>query len=197
VIGERTPTRRTAILEAALAEFNARGVAGGSIEEIRRRSGASIGSIYHHFGGKEAIAGALYLEALADYQEGFLKALEEAASTRDGIERGVHHHIDWIAEHPELARFLLLGRDPGVVGAIERPVRQLNRRFFAAVSKWMQPAVACGELRELGPELLTALWVGPSQELARHWLAGRLREPLTDAAPVLADAAWKSLSLED
>ena len=42
--------------------------------------------------------------------------------------------------------------------------------------------------------LLTALWIGPSQELARHWLAGRTRISLTEAAPVLADAAWKSLN---
>jgi hypothetical protein len=50
-----------------------------------------------------------------------------------------------------------------------------------------------GELRTLAPELLTSLWIGPSQDLARHWLAGRSRISLTEAAPVLADAAWKTL----
>ena len=68
--------------------------------------------------------------------------------------------------------------------------------LFAAVSRWMQPAVEGGQLRAVGPELLTALWIGSSQELARHWLAGRTRVSLTDAADVLAQAAWKSLSLE-
>ena len=33
-----------------------------------------------------------------------------------------------------------------------------------------------GELRELRAELMTALWIGPSQDLARHWLAGRLAD---------------------
>jgi AcrR family transcriptional regulator len=188
--------RREAILRAALHEFTSHGVAGASIEDIRRRSGASIGSIYHHFGDKDGIAGALYLEALADYQDGFLAALEKAASTREGVQLGVRHHLSWIAGHKDLARFLLLGRDASVVVASERPLRERNRRFFAAVSRWMLPGVERGELRALSPELLTALWIGPSQELARHWLAGRARVSLTDAAPVLADAAWRSLTKE-
>jgi AcrR family transcriptional regulator len=187
-------TRRDVILEAALAEFVKHGVAGSSIEDIRRRSGASIGSIYHHFGDKEGIAGALYLDGLRDYQEGFLAAIAGSESTRDGIEQGVHHHLRWVAEHRELAKFLLLGRDAGMVAAAARPLRKLNRRFFAAVENWAAPRVQAGELRSLGTELLSALWIGPSQELARHWLAGRVRISLTDAAPVLADAATRSLT---
>ena len=192
-----TAERRAAILAAALVEFNAHGVAGASIEEIRRRSGASVGSIYHHFGGKDGIAGALYLEGLRDYQVGFVAALEGAASTKDGIERGVRFHLEWIDSHRDLARFLLLGRDASVMVKTARPLRELNRRFLAAVSRWMAPAVARGELRAVGPQLLTALWIGPSQELARHRLADhRSQASLTDAAEVLAQAAWRSLSLE-
>ncbi len=189
-----TGYRRAAILEAALVEFTAHGVAGASIEDIRRRSGASVGSIYHHFGDKDGIAGALYLEGLHDYQDGFLAVLAGAGSARDGVQRGVRHHLQWVSERQELARFLLLGRDARVVIATARPLRELNRRFFGAVSSWTGPYVDRGELRALSTELLTALWIGPSQELARHWLAGRPRFSLPEAAPVLADAAWRSLS---
>jgi AcrR family transcriptional regulator len=189
-----TSDRRAAILDGALAVFTARGVAGASIEDIRLASGASVGSIYHHFGDKDGIAGALFLEGLRDYQDGFLEALAGASSTRDGIERAVHHHLGWIAEHRDLGRFLLLGRDARVVAASERPLRELNRRFFSAVTKWTAPRVRRGELRAFEPEVLTALWIGPSQDFARHWLAGRARDSLTDVAPVLAGAAWRSLS---
>ncbi len=186
-------SRREAILDAALIEFTRHGVAGSSIDDIRRRSGASIGSIYHHFGDKDGIAGALYLDGLGDYQQGFLATVSAAESTRDGIERGVHHHLGWVAHHRELAQFLLLGRDAGTVAATARPLRALNRRFFAAVQRWTAPRVTAGELRPLGIELLSALWIGPSQELARQWLAGRARISLADAAPVLAEAATRSL----
>jgi hypothetical protein len=82
------------------------------------------------------------------------------------------------------------------VVATARPLRDLNQRFFAAIRDWTGPRVQAGELRDLAPELLTALWIGPSQELARHWLAGRARIALTDAAEVLAHAAWTSLKEE-
>jgi AcrR family transcriptional regulator len=186
--------RRSAILDAALTEFNEHGVAAASIEEIRRSSGASVGSIYHHFSSKAGIAASLYLGGLREYQNGFVDQLEAAVSTRAGVEHGVRHHVEWIVRHRELARFLLLGRDPGVVAETERPLRELNRAFFGAVSDWMAPAVTRGELRELPSELLRALWLGPSQELARMWLADRTRTGPMEAIPVLAAAAWNSLS---
>jgi AcrR family transcriptional regulator len=195
--GPHPPPRRAAILAAALVEFNAKGVAGTSIADIRRRSGASVGSIYHHFGDKEGIAGALQLEGLLDYQDGFLKTLAGAAGARDGIERGVYHNVRWIAGNRELARFMLLGGDAGLTHSTERPLRELNRRFFGTVQRWVAPLVEAGELRELPPEVLTALWIGPGQELARHWLAGRTRVNPTEVAPVLAEAAWKSMSAGD
>lgn len=186
-------SRREQILDAALAEFTAHGVAGASIEDIRRRSGASVGSIYHHFDGKDEIAVALSVEGLGSYQEGFLASLADAGSTHAGVQDAVRHHIEWIAEHQDLARFLLLARDPRAVARTQRRPRELNRRFFAGMQSWTAPRVRAGELRGLAPALLTALWIGPSQELARHWLAGRIQMSLTDAAPELAAAAWRSL----
>jgi hypothetical protein len=133
---------------------------------------------------------------MGDYQRGFLDALSAAASTRDGVESAVKHHIGWIIAHRDLAQFLLLGRDAGMVAGSEAELRELNRGFFHAVHEWVRPRVKPGELRPIEPEVLTALWIGPSHDLARHWLAGRSRVSLSDAAPVLAEAAWNSLKTE-
>ena len=94
---------REAVLDAALALFARRGYEATTVEEIRRVSGASIGSIYHHFGGKEGIAAALYLRALTDYQAGFLAALHARRGPRAGIEAVVRHDLDWIEAHPAAA----------------------------------------------------------------------------------------------
>ena len=180
-----TPARRQAILDAALAVFLARGVAGASIEEIRERSGASIGSIYHHFGGKDALADELYNEILADYQAGLLAVLQDAPSAQAGIEGAVVHHLGWVAANRDRARFLLTGR-------LAR--REQNRRFFARVNAWLEPHLASGELREMPAEARHALWLGPSQELSRHWLSGTARRNPTEDTQVLAAAAWTALS---
>jgi AcrR family transcriptional regulator len=188
-------TRRGEILAAALGAFCEHGVAGTSVDEIRHRSGASVGSIYHRFpGGKGAIAAAVYLNGLRDYQNGFVEVLQQAPTTRKGVEAAVQHHLEWITDNAGLARFILLDRDPSTTALAEEPLRQLNRGFFTAVRTWMTPRVAAGELVDLPLEVVTALWVGPSQELARHWLTGRTRISPAGAAPKLATAAWRSLS---
>lgn len=51
-----TPARRATILKAALGCFIGQGVEATTIDDIRRASGSSIGSLYHHFGNKEGIA---------------------------------------------------------------------------------------------------------------------------------------------
>jgi hypothetical protein len=106
----------------------------------------------------------------------------------------VRYHLSWIDARRDLARFLLLARDARVVVAAEKPLRDLNRKFFGHVEGWTRPRIAAGELRDLEPELMYALWIGPSQELARQWLAGRSRTSLTSSADVLSDAAWRSLN---
>ena len=40
-----------------------------------RKSGASTGSLYHHFRNKEAIASAIYIEAMADSFSGLAKGV--------------------------------------------------------------------------------------------------------------------------
>jgi AcrR family transcriptional regulator len=191
-----TANRRAAILNAALPVFLRRGVAAASIEEIRRRSGASIGSIYHHFSSKEGIAAVLYIDALGDYQDGLLAVLREQADTRAGIEASVRHHLGWIEAHPDRARFLFAGVDPATALAGGRDLREMNRRFFDAVLSWLSPRVERGELRDAPPDVLHALWVGPGQELSRHWLAGRISMSPLSAAPTLAQAAWQALRKE-
>src|SRR5438270_14067786 len=103
--------RRDAILDAALACFNERGVSGTTTDDVRQRAGASVGSIYHHFGSKEQLAAALHVEGARSYQGGFLEVLENQRSARAGIHAIVRHHLRWVADHPDLARFMLGGRD--------------------------------------------------------------------------------------
>src|SRR5215218_7025071 len=98
--------RRDEILSAARACFAAHGYAATTIELIAAESGASNGSIYHHFGSKDGILAALYSEALAWYQEETLAVLAEADSAEVGIRGVVVHHLEWVEAHPEQTRTL-------------------------------------------------------------------------------------------
>src|SRR5437764_15041823 len=117
--------RPAAILQAALEAFDEHGFAAATVEEIRVRSGASIGSIYHHFGGKEGIAAELYVQGVRDYQDGFVRALERHAGDAEaGVRALVRHHLRWVQRHPRLARFLMGRRETELRLATEARLRE-------------------------------------------------------------------------
>jgi TetR/AcrR family transcriptional regulator len=99
----RDPDRtRAAILAAAQAEFAAKGLFGGRVNEIARNARANKRMIYHYFGSKEG----LYLAALERVYEGLrgeertlhLDHLEPEAAIR----RLVEFNFDYSRAHPEL-----------------------------------------------------------------------------------------------
>jgi AcrR family transcriptional regulator len=188
------PSRRDEILAAGLASFLEHGVAGASIEDVRARSGASVGSIYHHFGGKRALAGAVYTTALASYQERFLSALDHCGDDPGlGVRDVVRTHLRWcLDERPDYARFLLFHADTARAAAGEELIER-NRAFFSAVLAWWRPHARAGRIRELDVDLLYALWLGPAQEYCRLHLAGRLGTDGERARAELADGAWRTL----
>jgi AcrR family transcriptional regulator len=185
--------RQEAILAAALDCFTERGFAATTIEEIRKRSGASIGSIYHHFGGKEGLAAELYVEGLRGYQVGFIAALERRSDPEAAVRALVRHHLRWVEGNPKLAKFLMNRRETELRLATKARVRELNRDFFPRVEAWMERHVGSGALRAVPADLWEPLLLGPSQEFTRLWLAGRTRISLSRAERELAEATWNAL----
>ncbi|MEV5408940.1 helix-turn-helix domain-containing protein [Thermopolyspora sp. NPDC052614] len=69
----RTAQTRRGMLDAARAVFAERGFAEAGIADVVERAGCSVGSLYHHFGGKTE----LYLALWEDHH----RASEEAAAS--------------------------------------------------------------------------------------------------------------------
>jgi hypothetical protein len=98
-----------------------------------------------------------------------------------------------VKRNRELARFLLTSRDPEVAGASDAELAGMNARIFEAVGSWIERWVAAGAIRPMPLSLFHAVVLGPSQEFARHWVAGRVKESIDEAERVLAEAAWKAV----
>ena len=177
-------TRRETILEAALESLEAGEEV--TIESVRERSGASVGSIYHHFGDKDGILGALYAQVLTGYQAGVLRTLKSAPDAEGGIKALVRHHLRWVERHPERARLLLDG-----VARVraEEEVEELNQGLFAAIEEWVE---SHEDIRPMRREVFFVSVYGPAQALSRSWLTrrtGSLRQMEDD----LAAAAWRAV----
>jgi AcrR family transcriptional regulator len=186
---------RTRILEAALACFAEDGYEQTTVARIRARSSVSNGALFHHFRSKEAIADALYVQAIASFQEGVWELVRRRPrSLRAAVRRVIAHQLAWIEQHPDLARLVYrrghLDWDSPAVD--ELPA--LNRGLAAAFREWMAPRVRAGEIRQTSMLMISAIVGGPAHAVARRWLAGQLSSPPGAYLDELADAAWAGLS---
>ena len=186
-------TRKDEILQAALACFTDVGVDATTIEMIRDRSGASIGSLYHHFGNKERIIAALYMQGTAEYaallEQGFAKAESAEACVR----LLVTSYIDWVVANPQWARFILHSRGRVEASELGEQLREANQAHFARIQQALVGYREQGVFKDMPSDCFASLIIGPTHDFARNWLAGRTRTELADCRELLANAAWDSV----
>lgn len=185
-------TRRR-VLKAALACFSAHGVAASSVEEIRARSGVSVGSIYHHFGDKQGIALALYLEGLAEANRRSLRRLRAARGARAGVTALVGAFAGWVRQNPEWARYLYATSAVWASGPAPE-LKALNEAYFAELERWLRPHIRQGRIRPLPLMALVAIIFGPVFTYARRWLLGEAQVPLQRLSGAFAEAAWQGVA---
>ena len=131
------PDRRRQILDAALACFLARGYLATSMSDIRQRSGASTGSIYHFFAGKAGLAEALLREAIAGWSE---RTALPGQSAEADIKASVRGLALWGLAHPDQARFLDELRGLAMIDPELAAIRALlTEGHAAAAAQVLQP----------------------------------------------------------
>jgi AcrR family transcriptional regulator len=187
-------TRKQTILEAALHCFNADGIDATTIEAIRERSGASVGSLYHHFGSKERIASALFVEGVTSHAQLLTSYLAPVETAEEGVRAVVHAYVDWVSAHREHARFLLRSRTSVVATEGEATLTAVNEENFRAIRARFKPWIASGAIRKLPVECYVPLLRGPAQDYARAFLGGHVRTDISALRDVFADAAWRALA---
>lgn len=179
---------REAILRAAVECATESGWDATSMQAVRQRAGVSNGSLFHHFPNRQVLLAAVLAAGLRDHQRTLLAELD-GADAEQGVAGVVRRHLQWVQDHPAVARLLLTSAE--VAGReLPEPVLAENREFFGAVAQWLAGRSWSGE-----PQLLVvvALWIGPSHECSRRWLAAPDAWALTDVADDLARGAWHAV----
>jgi AcrR family transcriptional regulator len=74
----RTAQTQRALLDAARRVFTERGFSASSIADIVDGAGSSVGSLYHHFGGKSELFVALWQQHQLAHEEAASKAVADA-----------------------------------------------------------------------------------------------------------------------
>jgi AcrR family transcriptional regulator len=105
-LSPRAAATRQRILDAALGEFAAKGLAGARVDEIALRAGANKRMLYAHFGSKEelwlVVLEGAYAAKRAEERALQVDALPPAAA----MQRLVEFNLRYTAAHPEFVALL-------------------------------------------------------------------------------------------
>ena len=145
---------RQLLIDAAKAGFSGVGL-DVSLEEIARRAGVGIGTLYRHFPTREAVVEAVYrreVEQLADA----VPQLLQISPAGEALHKWMHLFVDFIATKriiaPSLAAAAARTSTPTSVELITRAISTLVKR-----------AIASGDVRkDIDPSDLLRAMVGVS-----------------------------------
>ena len=145
----RNPDRtREAILLAAQDEFARKGLSGGRVDEIARRSRANKRMIYHCFGSKQGLYLAV-LERVYENLRGSERTLDLAGMAPEvAIKRLIEFNFDYCRHHPELISLINnenLHRARHLRQS--KKVRQLHSPFVRLIDDILKRGVAQGVFR--------------------------------------------------
>jgi AcrR family transcriptional regulator len=113
----RTAETRRGMLVAAREVFTERGFADASVADVVGRAGSSVGSLYHHFGGKAELFLALWEDHQAAHEEAAsaaVAALREAgeANPLELFIAGAQAFLDGSWQRRDLVRLFMDGDGP-------------------------------------------------------------------------------------
>ncbi|WP_428508530.1 TetR/AcrR family transcriptional regulator [Roseateles sp.] len=185
------------MLGAALASFNSKGIEATGIEDLKRDSAQSVGTIYHHFKNKEGVVAALFFLAFDDQSRAMAEGLAVELPTRSLLRSLVSAYLRWTCAQPELARFILMARDVITQGPCAQELAQRLERRYGPIDARLSEAMSEGEIRTLPDEIVPALVLGPAESYCRGWLSGYRKPSPAMFESEFGDAAWHALRVQD
>ena len=145
---------RQLLIDAAKAGFSGVGL-DVSLEEIARRAGVGIGTLYRHFPTREAVVEAVYRREVEQLAEAVPQLLQ-ISPAGEALHKWMHLFVDFIATKriiaPSLAAAAARTSTPTSVELITRAISTLVKR-----------AIASGDVRkDIDPSDLLRAMVGVS-----------------------------------
>ena len=161
---------RERLMEAAKAAFAAVG-AEVSLEEIARRAGVGIGTLYRHFPTRDAIVEAVYRREVQQLAASAQRLLGDAPPG-EALQQWMRLFVDYIATKKVIAPAL-----SSLVGGASELFAASGAQIMGAMSQLVDRAVAAGEIRaDADPDDLLRALVGFTYGNTRPgWQASALR----------------------
>jgi TetR/AcrR family transcriptional regulator, repressor of fatR-cypB operon len=183
---------RERLLRAGLELFTANGFLGTTTPALATRAGIAEGTIYRHFGSKEALLNAVYAES----QRWLLRLLREAEGDRGlsapgRLSRFAHRVLAVAAADPAQVRMALLPRDTGFLDVTSQ---EASREFHEALQHVVAMGKSDGQVRAGPADLWAAVWLAVLTFTAERVSSGEWT-PEQSHAGLAIDAAWEVIAI--
>lgn len=196
VIRRRVDPRKQRTIDALLAAaqplFAERRVDEVTVEEIGRRAGVAVGSIYNNFGSKEGLYAAVVARALDVDRDYMDRAYTPDRSPIEQLLAAAEQYLRFALDHPNFFRMLAFPAKPGPYPGAEATAAQLSRRIDEQNARMVDAiarGITEGSIREVDPVMTaTILWASWNGIISLAWRHDDLRLDAQQLAEVLSRA---------
>ena len=182
--------KREIILDTALDLFTDMGYFNTSVHDIQKQAEISIGSIYHHFKNKEAIAKALFDDLTFSMGQAMSEIMEKYSSAHDRCHAVISYIFNITEEHPQTMNYMLYAKHKEFLPD-QKPV--CSSRPFEIMKQMVVEGMAEGEIRKMDPNIAATSIFGGAIRLIHLRLDGVLDCPLQECFDDTWQCAWRSV----
>lgn len=186
-----TADRRELILATALELFTERGYFNTSVHDIQKKAQVSIGSIYHHFKNKEAIAKALYDDLVERAALAMADIMARNTSARDRCRAVIAYLFELTEKNPAAMQYMLYAKHREFMPD-QKPV--CSSKPFEMMKQMVVEGIAAGEIEDLLPYVAATSVFGGAIRLIYLKLDGVLTVPLPELLEQTWQCAWRSVA---
>ena len=170
-ITPQKPTKRDAVLVAALTLFSARGFDGTSVPDVAKQAGVGAGTIYRYFASKEELVNVLYKQWKETLMSRLLTEFDFQAPPRQQFHELWTRLSAFAADHPKAFSFLELHHHARY---LDEESRTLEENSLRPVVSFVESTRARGITRSMSAEALIALVWGAFVGLIKAQNLGHL-----------------------
>ena len=161
------------VLEAAGSSFEKVGVAATKMEQLARKAGISLATLYTVYRGKAEIVDALHEQRLREIHAASLAARQAESNPLDALLAGSRAYITYFIEHPDYLRLYIDEgsswgvRDSMVAGTRRAEVWSEGVAQFAVI---FRQGIESGVFATGDPDQLARMMLAMQQVQLSDWL---------------------------
>jgi len=149
---DRSAETRAKILDAAVQEFSANGLAGARMDQIASVAGVNKALLYYHFDSKDNLYGAALEMIATKTRDATMATFLRDASPGERVLRSALNHFDRILAQTEFQSLMqqeMMRLHKGESGAMDLLIKRVFAPMLVMYQSMVREGIASGELIEV------------------------------------------------